>query len=94
MHRVLVGGEFRRRRFVPVQIDHLARRVVDADRKSKRHERSIRDLNAKMKTFRDNNLRRELRRKIDHMRTDIRVLEQELDVDRRTDPGARAKRDQ
>jgi RNA polymerase primary sigma factor len=81
--RVLVARELHRLRLIPAQVDHLARRLVDADRKIKQHERSMRELALRMKTFRDAVVRRELRRKIDQMRSDIRIIESELGVDRR-----------
>ena len=82
-HRVTIARQFHNMRLVPRQVDLLARTVVDADRKIKRHERSIRQLSRKMKTFRDVALRREVRRKVDRLRTDIRILEEEMSVDRR-----------
>ena len=82
-HRVMVAREFREVRLVPQQVDLLARTVVSADNKIKRHERSIRQLTHKMKTFRDQVLKREVRRKIDHLRGDIRIIEEEMAVDRK-----------
>ena len=61
----------------------MARTIVDADRKIKQHERSVRELSGKMKSFRDAVLRRELRRKVDHARIDIRGIEEQLDVERK-----------
>ena len=63
----------------------LARTVTDADSKIRRHERSIRDLNRKMKAFRDQALRRELRCKVDRLRNaDIRmIIEEEMNVERK-----------
>ena len=81
--QVRVAREFRNIGLVPAQIEQLAGAVVDADRKIKRHERSIRDLHRKMKAFREPTLKRELRRKIDGMRGDIRMLEEEVGVDRK-----------
>ncbi len=82
-HRVLVAREFRNLRMVPAQRDFLARTVTDADSKIRRHERSIRDLNRKMKAFRDQSIKRELRRKSDRLRTDIRMITEEMNVERK-----------
>ena len=81
--RVMVARELRDLRLVPQHVDNLARAIADSDAKINRHERSIRDLTLRMKSFRDQNLRREVRRKIDHLRGDIRMIEQEMDVDRK-----------
>jgi RNA polymerase primary sigma factor len=43
----------------------------------------MRDLNRKMREFRDAALRRELRRKVDRQRADIRTIEEEIGVERR-----------
>jgi RNA polymerase primary sigma factor len=82
-HRVLIAREFRNLRLVPQQVDRLAMAVVDANRKIARHERSIRELNRRMKNFRDSGLKKEVRRKIDHHRIDIRTIEEDMGVDRR-----------
>ncbi len=81
--RVRIAREFRILAMVPAQIDFMARTVVDADTKIKRHEWNSRDLMRKMKTFRDPALRREVRRKSDRLRSDIRMIEDEMGVDRR-----------
>jgi RNA polymerase primary sigma factor len=81
--RVVFAREFRDLGLVPAQLDYLARTVVDADSKIRRHERSMRELNRKMKDFRDQTLKRELRRKVDRLRVDIRSLEDELGVERK-----------
>ncbi len=81
--RVRIAREFRILAMVPAQIDFMARTVVDADTKIKRHEWNSRDLMRKMKTFRDPALRREVRRKADRLRSDIRMIEDEMGVDRR-----------
>jgi len=81
--RVKVAREFRVLRLAPAHVDYLAKKVVTADTKIRRHERSVRDLSRKMKTFRDNVLRRELRRKVDHLRGDIRSIEEDMGVDRK-----------
>ena len=80
---VLVAREFRNLKMVPAQRDFLARTVADADSKIRRHERNIRDLNRKMKAFRDQAIKRELRRKIDRLRTDIRMITEEMNVERK-----------
>ncbi len=80
--RVAVAREVETLHLAPLRVDYLSNRVVDADRKIKRHERSIRDLSGKMKTFKDATLRKELRRKVDRLRADIRGLEDDLGVDR------------
>jgi RNA polymerase primary sigma factor len=76
--QVRLTREFRGLGLVPAQVDALARQVTDSDGKIKRHERHIQDLNAKMKAFRDDALRREVRRKIEQLRGDIRMIEQEI----------------
>ena len=81
--QVMVAREFRNLSMVRAQMQYLARTVTDADTKIRRHERSIRDLNRKMKDFRDQSLRRELRRKVDHLRSDISAIEDELGVERK-----------
>jgi len=80
--RVLVARQFHELRLVPQQVDKRARLVADADRKIKRHERAIRELTRKMKTFRDPALKREVRRKADHLRVDIRAIEEQMYVSR------------
>jgi RNA polymerase primary sigma factor len=81
--RIEVLRQFERLNLIPIQVEILAGKMLDADTKVKRHERSIRELNRKMKSFRDANLRRELRRKVDQLRSDIRVIEQEMGGDRK-----------
>jgi len=81
--RVEIAREFRNIRMVPQQIDRLSMAIVDANRKIRRHERSVRDLNQRMKNFRDQTLKREVRRKMDHHRSDIRVLEEDMGVERK-----------
>ena len=81
--RVMIARELRDLRLVPQQVDNLARAIADSDAKINRHERSIRELTLRMKSFRDQNLRRAVRRKIDHLRGDIRMIEQEMEVDRK-----------
>jgi len=81
--RVLVAREFRNLRMVPAQREFLSRTVIEADSKIRRHERSIRDLSRKMKAFRDQAVRRELRRKVDHLRIDIKMITEEMNVDRK-----------
>jgi len=81
--RVMIARELRNLRLVPQHVDNLARAIADSDSKIKRHERSIRELTLRMKSFRDQNLRREVRRKVDHLRGDIRMIEQEMGVDRK-----------
>jgi len=81
--RVMIARELRNLRLVPQHVENLARAIGDSDAKIKRHERSIRELTLRMKSFRDQALRREVRRKIDQLRGDIRVIEQEMGVDRK-----------
>jgi RNA polymerase primary sigma factor len=81
--RVMIARELRDLRLVPQHVDNLARAIADSDAKINRHERSIRELTLRMKSFRDQNLRREVRGKIDHLRSDIRMIEQEMDADRK-----------
>ena len=79
---VEVARLFRDLKLVPAHIDFLAQTLIELNRKIVRHERTIRDLNEKMKRFRDPTLKRELRRKVDHARSDIKFLEDEYQVDR------------
>jgi RNA polymerase primary sigma factor len=81
--QVRIARELRELRLVPQQIDNLATALAESDRKIRRHERSIRDLTLRMKSYRDQHLRREVRRKIDHLRNDIRSIARELGVERR-----------
>jgi RNA polymerase primary sigma factor len=81
--RVGIARQLRNLRLVPAQIDNLAQALADSDRKIRRHERSIQDLTLRMKSYRDQNLRREVRRKIDHLRADIRTIVSDLGEDRR-----------
>jgi RNA polymerase primary sigma factor len=76
--QVRVALEFRQLNLVPSQIDNLAKTVRDSDHKIKRHERSITDLKEKIKSFRDPSLKREVARKIDGLRGDIKSIEQEM----------------
>jgi RNA polymerase primary sigma factor len=80
----MTARELRNLRLVPQHVDNLSRAIADSDAKIKRQERSIRELTRRMKSFRDQNLRREVRRKIDHLRGDIRMIEQEMGVDRKS----------
>ncbi len=80
--RVKIARHLRNLNLIPLQIDLLARTVADSDRKIRRHERNVIQLSAKMKTFRDSHLKREVRRKIDRLRSDIRMIEEQLLVDR------------
>jgi RNA polymerase primary sigma factor len=80
--RVKVARHLRNLNLIPMQVDLLARTVADSDRKIRRHERNVMQLSAKMKTFRDSHLKREVRRKIDRLRGDIRMIEEQLLVDR------------
>jgi RNA polymerase primary sigma factor len=81
--QVLIGQQFETIGFTPQHIDHLARTIVDADRKVKLHERTIRQLTAKQKTTRDSTLRKEFRRKVDDARNNIRGIEEETGSPRR-----------
>ncbi len=81
--QVKIAREARQLGLVPLQVDALARAVLEADAKIKRHHRSIQELSEKMKSFRDAALRREVRRKIEQLRSDIRILEQDMGGDRR-----------
>jgi RNA polymerase primary sigma factor len=81
--RIEVMRQFEALKLVPAQIEMLAVAVLDANSKIKRHERGIRDLSRQMRSYRDPNLRRELRRKVEGLRGDVRVLEQEMGGDRK-----------
>jgi RNA polymerase primary sigma factor len=76
--QIRVALEFRQLALVPSQIDNLTKTVRDADQRIKRHERSIQDLKEKMKSFRDASLKREVQRKIDGLRGDIKSIESEM----------------
>ena len=80
---VKVARGFRELKLVPAQVDLLTKEVLAANNKVKRHERGIRDLTRKMKDFRDGALQREVRRKIEGLRGDIRSIEAEMSADRR-----------
>jgi RNA polymerase primary sigma factor len=81
--RVAIARQLRQLRLVPLQIDTLARAIVDSNKKIRQHERSIRDLTVRVKSYRDQNLRREVRRKIEHLRGDIRTIVSDMGVVRR-----------
>jgi len=81
--RVQIACLFRDLRLAPIQVERRARTIVDSDMKIKRHERMIRDLTRKMKIYRDAHLKKEVRRKADHLRGDIRMIEEEMAVDRK-----------
>ncbi len=72
-YRVRVAREFRNLGLVRAEVDRLAHAVLDADKKIKRYERSIRELN----------LKRELCQEVDQLRGDIRVIEKEMGVGRK-----------
>ncbi len=76
--QVRLALELRELKLVPSQIDNLAKQVRDADHKIRRHARSIEDLKDKMKSFRDPALKREVQRKIDGLRGDIKSIEEEM----------------
>jgi RNA polymerase primary sigma factor len=76
--QVKLALELRELKLVPSQIDNLAKQVRDADHKIRRHARSIEDLKEKVKSFRDPGLKKEVQRKIDGLRGDIRSIEQEM----------------
>jgi len=76
--QVKLALELRELKLVPSQIDNLAKHVRDADHKIRRHVRSIDDLKEKVKSFRDPALKREVQRKIDGLRGDIKSIEQEM----------------
>ena len=80
---VHVARTVRDLRLTPAKIDHMAQTIVEVDRKIRSLERNIRDLLAKMKRFRDANVRRELRRKADQARNSIRMIEEEYGVERK-----------
>ncbi len=80
--QVELGRAFAGIKLTSQQVDTLARNVVDANRKIKMHERSIQQLNRRMKGARDGSIRRELRRKVDEARGTIRALEEEMGGDR------------
>jgi len=83
--RLLVGVArlFRELKLVPAQVDQLSRDVLASNSKIKRHERTVRELQRKSKEVRDAALHREINRKIDGLRCDIRLLEQEMLANRR-----------
>jgi RNA polymerase primary sigma factor len=81
--RVGVAREFRTLGLVPGEVDRLAHAVVDADRTIQRHERSARELSLKRKVSRDAGLKRELRRKVDGLRREIRGIEARMGTGRK-----------
>ncbi len=80
--RVKVAREFRELKLVPAQVDQLTRDVLASNTKIRRHERTIRDLQRKLRDVRDSASQREVRRKIDGLRGDVRMLEQEMGASR------------
>jgi len=82
-NQVLLGRAFAAINLTPQQIDLMARAVVDANRKIAVHERAIQQLNRRMRAARDGAIRRELRRKIDEARGNIRAIEEEVGGSRR-----------
>ena len=76
--QVRLALELRQLKLVPSQIDNLAKYVRDADHKIRRHARSIEDLKEKVMSFRDPALKREVQRKIEGLRGDIKSIEQEM----------------
>jgi RNA polymerase primary sigma factor len=81
--RVMVAWEFRNLRLAQAQVDRLAHAVVGADRTIKRHEMTIRELKPKMKTFRNPARKSELRKKVDLLRREIRIVEDEMGMGRK-----------
>ena len=81
--RVGVARELRTLCLVPGEVDRLAHAVVDADRTIQRHERSARELSLKRKVSRDAGLKRELRRKVDGLRREIRGIEARMGTGRK-----------
>ena len=81
--QVRMAREFRSLGLVPAKVDALAREATASDLKIKRHERHIQDLSARVKAFREEGLRREVRRKIDQLRGDIKMIEQEMGGNRK-----------
>ena len=82
-HRVSVARGFRNLRLIPAEVDRLADAVVNADRKIKRHGRTIRELILEMKTVGDPALERELRRKVERLRCEIRIIEAAMGTGRK-----------
>jgi RNA polymerase primary sigma factor len=80
--QVRICREVRQLHLIPAQIDTYAALILDADEKIHAHARDIRDLSKKMRSFRDATLRREVRRKIDRLRADIRTIEELCEADR------------
>ena len=67
---------------VPAIIHASEKLISGMDDKVREQERSIRDLSRKLKDFRDASLRREVRRKTDRIRSDIRANEEEVGGER------------
>ena len=76
--QVKLALELRQLKLVPSQIDNLAKQVRDADHKIRRHARTIEDLKEKVLSFRDPALKREVQRKIEGLRGDIKSIEAEM----------------
>ncbi len=59
-------------------IDRLAREVKQANHKAQRHLRTQHDLKSRLKSAADPAVRRELRRKIEEAREEVRIIEAEM----------------
>ncbi len=81
--RVLVARELRKLALAPAVVDSLVRSVIEADGMIRRHERGLRDLNGRLREFRDPALRSEVQRKIKQLRSDIRSLADAMGGDRK-----------
>jgi RNA polymerase primary sigma factor len=80
--RVRAAQALRGVRLVPIQVDAWARIVLDADDRIHKHEASMRELALRGRGFREDHLRREMRRRVDGLRSDIRMIEAEMGVGR------------
>jgi RNA polymerase primary sigma factor len=88
--RVSVAREFRNFGLAQTQIDRLAHALLEADRRIKRHEMAIRESSLESKTFRSPALKRESRQRVDQLRRDICLIEQEMSMGRQELRGAAA----
>jgi RNA polymerase primary sigma factor len=88
--RVRAAQALRSVRLVPLQVRAYAHMVLEADGRIQRHEAGVRDLRGRAVGFRDERLRREVRRRIDGLHTAIKSIEAEMGV-RRVELGSIAK---
>ena len=79
---VELSRRFRELSIVPPKVDMLARALADTEKKIRQHERQVRQLDAKAKTFRDRALKKEVQSKINGLKRDVRLLVEGTGSDR------------